>query len=147
MIKIYPLTEGIYTIKKDLRTNYPNIPIFQDQYIRFFAELISEFEEGRKTTTIRFLKNHIRIPDVNDEYMLPVMQTTLEKKYSGPIVGYVQIPEIYISKVKDFSEKQFKLNGYPTKKLGLEDLSEIYNHKFEPEDILSMYRIINLKRI
>jgi hypothetical protein len=145
--RIYTLDMSIDAIEADIKKGYNNINVSRDPHLRMFAELVRELEEGRKIVTIRFLKDSVRIPDVDDTYSLSVMQTTPENWRSGPIVGKVQIPQIYVSTVAKFPKEYFRLDGYPTKKVGLEDISEIYNHKLKPTDLLSMYWLENFERI
>jgi hypothetical protein len=146
MGKIYTLNKNLDTIEKSIKKNYNNIAVVRDSHLRMFAELVQDLESGKKIVTIRYLKDSVRIPDVNDEYILPIMQTTQENWQSGPIVGSIQIPKIYVGTVLEFPEKYFKLDGYPDKNAGLEDICEIYRCELKPTDVLSMYWLENFER-
>jgi len=148
---IYRLSQGIEPVIADIEKDFPEIIFDKQEYLRMFKDLVRPIEKGTKTVTIRYCEGKVRIPVVGIDQKIKIMQTTPEKPYEGPFVASIQIPQIFISKVKDFPLEFARLDGYNNKEEMIQDISGIYLSKqkrlLRPDEVLSMYWIENFKRI
>jgi|GEM_PF-4025816 hypothetical protein len=146
MNRTYHLNNNLDDIETNIRKTF-NTNVYRDSNLKIFSELLFELTYNHKKVQFIFSKQGVIIPNINDENMLPVMLVDSATKLENRIGGIIQIPKIYIATVRDIPKEYFKLDRYPTKKAGLKDLSELYEHNITYNDVLSMYWLENFQKL
>ena len=118
MNHIYNLNEGIESVESQIKKTF-RMDVLRDRDLKVLTELVTELEKNPKKLAFNFWPYGIIIPDVNDECILPVMRVNSRTFKDERIIGSIQIPKIYVSTVKDFSEKYFRQEGYPNTRAAL----------------------------
>ena len=143
MFQIYSLHGSLTDLIIKVKGDFPDIDIHIDKELAFYDYLIPGLESKEEILTIRFKQGMIRVPNV-DNGSIPWVAINPDK--SRQQIGYADLGMLVVAHVKDFPLRLVRLDEYKTKEGMIYDISKIYGHALQPNDILSGYVIAELHK-
>lgn len=143
---LYSVTSPLEKFITQVHQEYPGVIVEADKNLRFYEHFIPLMESGEKNVTIRFRPGKLRLPAPTEGYFLPVYATRPHDANYKQLIGKVEIPDVLVANVDSFPEWAAVQDGFRDVQDMKEGIGDIYQVKLQPEDMLSMYYLLNFHR-